>query len=546
MEIRASEEFLSCFEEIRARRRPWLPRPATVRPPRPFSLANRLAMRHPAPAARAALPRLVLLLVLAACAPAAPAAAPVPGTLAALGAEVGAVFDDTAFAHAHWGVLVRSLATGETLYRRNEGRLFMPASNMKLVTGAAVLETLGPDFRYRTEVAGSGPVEGGVLRGDLLVYAGGDPSISARFHGDARAVFRAWADSLRARGVTRIAGGVVGVDEYFDGVPYGRGWTWDDLHFAYSAPVAGLQLDDASIRLRAFPAANAGEPALLSLDPPTAHVRIANQATTAAAGSPARLSYRYDDEGILVVSGQVPRDTVALEASVAVREPARYFVTVLRETLRAAGIQVDGAARLWGEQEGEDGAAPRYAPLFTHHSAPMREIMTAFMKPSQNQIAEMLLKTLGRELRGQGSAAAGRQAVDSIFAAWGLPPRGLLLADGSGLSRYNYTSPELLLALLERMTRSPHHEVWVASLPIAGVDGTLRTRMRGTPAEANVRAKTGTLSNVRALSGYVTSADGEPFVFSMIVNAHALSAADADRLVDAALARIAGFRRRRN
>jgi serine-type D-Ala-D-Ala carboxypeptidase/endopeptidase (penicillin-binding protein 4) len=485
--------------------------------------------------------------VSAACAPAATVPrGPAPGTLLSLGPEIGAIFDDTAFAHAHWGVVVRSLHTGETLYRRNGQRLFIPASNMKLVTGAAALEALGPDFRYRTEIGGTGPVTGGVLRGDLVVRAGGDPTISARFHPDSRAVFRAWADSLRARGITRVGGAVLGIDEYTDGVPYGRGWTWDDLHFAYSAPFAGLQLDDGSFRLQVFPGRAAGDPALVSLDPPTAHVHVRNEMVTGQPGTPARLSYAYTDmPGTLRVSGQVPRDTVALEVNVAVRDPARFFVTVLRETLREAGIQVDGPAVLWGDREEPGAAMPRATPLFVHRSAPMREIIPAFMKPSQNQMAELLLRSLGRELRGTGSARAGVQVVDSIFLSWGLPQRGLLMADGSGLSRYNFVSPDLLIALLEHMTRTPNHELWRASQPVAGIDGTLRGRMRGTPAEGNVHAKTGTLSNVRALSGYVTTADGERLVFSMMVNGHALSAADADRLIDAALVRLAGFSRRR-
>jgi serine-type D-Ala-D-Ala carboxypeptidase/endopeptidase (penicillin-binding protein 4) len=337
---------------------------------------------------------------------------------------------------------------------------------------------------------------------------------------------------------------VVGIDDYFDNVPYGRGWTWDDLHFAYAAPVAGLQLDDASFRLQIFPGRAEGMPSLASLDPPTGHVRLQNEVVTVAAGQPGRLSYAYTEVGALRVTGQVPRDTTALAVNVAVREPARYFVTVLRETLREVGIQVDGSAVLWGDRDGEGPTPPRLAPMFVHHSAPMREIIPAFMKPSQNQIAEMLLKTLGRELRGQGTARAGVQAADSIFLAWGLPPRQLLMADGSGLSRYNYVSPDFLIALLEHMTRSPNWEIWYASQPIAGRDGTLRLRMRETPAEGNVHAKTGTISNVRALSGYVDTADGERLLFSMIVNGHALTAAHADRLVDEALARIAGFSRR--
>jgi serine-type D-Ala-D-Ala carboxypeptidase/endopeptidase (penicillin-binding protein 4) len=166
------------------------------------------------------------------------------------------------------------------------------------------------------------------------------------------------------------------------------------------------------------------------------------------------------------------------------------------------------------------------------------------MKPSQNQIAEILLRTLGRELRGAGTDAAGIAVVDSMMAAWGLPAGQLIVADGSGLSRLNHMSPEFAVGLLDRMGRGHYREQWYASLPVAGVDGTLRGRLLGTPAQGRVHAKTGTLSNTRALSGYVTTADGETILFSMIVNAHALTAADADRLIDRALVRLASYSRR--
>jgi D-alanyl-D-alanine carboxypeptidase/D-alanyl-D-alanine-endopeptidase (penicillin-binding protein 4) len=183
--------------------------------------------------------------------------------------------------------------------------------------------------------------------------------------------------------------------------------------------------------------------------------------------------------------------------------------------------------------------------LFTHTSPPMREILAAFLKPSQNQIGEILLKTLGRELRGLGSAGAGITAIDSMAASWGLPRRLLAQADGSGLSRYNLVAPEFLGALLQRETLSPNFDVLYAALPVAGRDGTLAGRMRGTPAEANVHAKTGTLSGVRSLSGYVTTAAGERMVFSMIVNHHTLSSRDADRVAEAALMRLIALGRRR-
>lgn len=236
-----------------------------------------------------------------------------------------------------------------------------------------------------------------------------------------------------------------------------------------------------------------------------------------------------------------PTDSTA-SAAVAIRNPTLFFATVLRETLREAGIAVEGAA----VDIDDLAVAERGIPgrqLFAHRSAPLAEILPAFMKPSQNQIAEGLLRTVGLKARGEGSAAAGAAVVDSLLAVWKVEPRRAVIADGSGLSRYNLLSPDLLVELLVQMSQTPNADLWRQSLPIAGVDGTLAGRLRGTPAESNVHAKTGTLSGVRALSGYLTTADGERIAFSMVVNHHTLPARDADRVVDAVLLRLVDWRR---
>ncbi len=496
----------------------------------------------PTPVRRLLLP---LLLAAAGCTPAvraAPSPAPAPAA-SPLAAALDSVFADSAFRRATWGVLVRDPATGATLYRLGAERMLVPASNMKVVTGAAALEALGPDWRFRTTVAAAGPVQGGTLRGDLVVRGGGDPTLSARLlGGDTRSVFRAWADSLRARGVTRVAGRVVGNDDAFDDVPLGRGWAWDDLDAGYSAEVGALELNEGVVGVRVAPGARAGEPARVTLSPPTGYVPVDNRVVTGPAGTPPRVQAARAASGAgIVVSGTVPLDTAGVSEEVAVRDNTLYFATVLRETLREAGIEVQGpAADADALPAGERGEAA--VPLFVHASPPLREVLAAFMKPSQNQYGEILLKTLGRELRGEGSAAAGAAAIDSLFRARGLPAAALAQADGSGLSRYNLVAPELLAAVLEHMMRSPHWEAWYAALPVGGVDGTLASRFRGTPLEGRLHAKTGTLSGVRALSGYVPGPDGRPLVFSILLNHHTRSARDADRVVDAALLRISGAR----
>jgi D-alanyl-D-alanine carboxypeptidase/D-alanyl-D-alanine-endopeptidase (penicillin-binding protein 4) len=485
---------------------------------------------------RRLLPALLMLLS-GACAPLlGRPGAPAPVGLAP---ALDSLFADTALAHAHWGVLVRSAETGETLYRQDAEKLFVPASNMKILTGAAVLEGLGPDFRYRTEFHTSGTVQNGVLRGALVVRGSGDPTLSTRFGEDARAVLRSWADSLRAHGITRIAGSIVGVDSAFVGPPLGAGWAWDDLDAYYASEFGALQFNEGVIDIRVFPSREVGNPAVVVLDPPTQYVTVNNQAFTAAPGTESRIDVTRDPTGPgIVVTGQVAADSGYAEETVAVREPTGYFLAVLRETLREAGIAVEGAALDADDLPLEDLSVRRAVPLFTYHSPPLREILPAMLKPSQNWIAETLLRTLGRELRGEGSARAGAAAADSIFRSWGLDTEPLRLVDGSGLSRYNLVTPELLAGLLRHMRQNPHWELWYASLPVGGVDGTLARRMRGTPLEGNVHAKTGTLSGVRSLSGYLTTAGGQELIFSMMVNHHARSASTADRVIDAALLRI--------
>jgi D-alanyl-D-alanine carboxypeptidase/D-alanyl-D-alanine-endopeptidase (penicillin-binding protein 4) len=492
----------------------------------------------------------LLLALAAACAPApptsspAPAAAPAAPAAPAIAGALDSIFNDTLFANAHWGVLVRSLETGETVYARNAGRMFVPASNMKIVTAAAALEALGPDYRYRTRIAANGPVRDGVLHGDLVVIGGGDPTISERFHGDVRTVFRAWADSLRAHGVTRVTGAVIGNDDVFDDVPWGRGWAWDDFPDSYSAEVGGLLLNEGFVTVRVEPVRGQRAAAVTTRPVSDEWVPVTGTVWMPSADSAMRVTVtRGDSLSAVRVAGTLPSDTAVVEEEVSVRNNTRFFASVLRQALLEAGIGV-GEGSLDADDAEARGKPAQPVVLFTHTSPPMREILAGFMKPSQNQIGEMLLKTLGREHRGTGSAAAGVAVVDSLARTWGMPPRLLSQADGSGLSRYNLVAPAFLVALLEREARGPHFTVFYDAMPIAGRDGTLASRMRGTPAEGNVHAKTGTLSGVRALSGYFTTAAGERMVFSMIANHHTVTSRDVDRVAETALLRLIALDRR--
>lgn len=465
---------------------------------------------------------------------------PGPSAAAGLAADLDAIFDDPAFAHAHWGVLVRSLDSGTTLYARNAERLFVPASNAKLLTAAAALETLGPDYRYETIVSTSGPIRDGVLDGSLVIVGTGDPTFSGRFLYNPRDVFRAWADSLIAHGITRVAGGIVAVDTAFRAPTLGAGWAWDDLLSGSAAEFGALQFNEGVVELEIFPSQTLLQPAIIVLTPPTQAVRVTNDTRTLPAGSNLAIRVERDIAGRgIVVRGEVPTDAGEIRRTVSAGNPSHFFATVLRETLREEGIAVEGPATGFAELGAFDTTVSNSLGLFVHRSPPLAEILVGMMMPSQNQIAETALVTVGREIRGESTAEAGAAVVDSLLRAWDVEPTQHRLADGSGLSRYNLASPALFSALLEAMDESSFREAWLASLPVAGRDGTLAGRMTEPPLVDRVIAKTGTLTGVRALSGYLTTVAGERVTFSIIVNNHLLSAADADRITEAALERIA-------
>ncbi|MQA92086.1 MAG: D-alanyl-D-alanine carboxypeptidase/D-alanyl-D-alanine-endopeptidase [Gemmatimonas sp.] len=463
-----------------------------------------------------------------------------PGVLAA---EIDAILAVPEFEDAHWGVVIRSLESGEVVYTRNADRLFVPASNMKLVTGAAALETLGEEYRYRTTLSAGGPISDGAIEGPLVVTGTGDPTFSTRFLADSRDAFRAWADSLRARGVTRVAGAVIGVDTAFVDPPLGTGWMWDDLTTSSSAEFGALQFNEGIVDVDLFPSQTTLEPAVIVLTPPTQYVRVMNDTRTLPLGSVTTLSIEREEAGPgIIVRGEIASGDTGESRSVAVRDPGLYLASVVRETLRESGIAVEGPAIHYSAIGIDDQQLVTATEIFSYFSPPLSEILPGMMKPSQNQIAETLLRTVGREIGGEGSASGGVAVIDSLFSAWNLDQQTFRMADGSGLSRYDLLSPELLVELLTHMDASPYRDLWLESLPVAGRDGTLEDRMRDPPLVDRVLAKTGSLSGVRALSGYLTAPSGERFVFSIIANNYLAPSSSVDRVVESILQMVATIR----
>jgi len=501
-----------------------------------------------------------------------PAAAPMPAAppppsaaqerasmLAALRTGIDSMVANPEFRNAHWGILIVDPERADTLYSHDAGKLFMPASNMKIVTGSVALAQLGPDFRFRTTLVARGPVCDGLLDGDLAVNGRGDPTVSGAMRGgDAMLPLREMADSLAARGVKRIAGRVVAGDDVFPGPTLGYGWSWDDLRESYSAGVDELFFDEGFARVAVSGGRRVGARATVTMVPALGYPRLRASVRTAiapeslAAGSGARgsldvsaptaqLVVRADSSsGDVVVSGWIaPHATDTLEVVFPDQDDA--YLAAFRTALALRGITVGGRSTLPSGACGRRARAPMADTLVAYQSLPLRDVLHAMEKPSQNQIAELLLRTIGLERGGAGTPDSGIAVVKRQLLAWGVEPDGYVLHDGSGLSRYDYVTPETLVRTLAAIRRDTAFSAFYDALPIAGVDGTLERRMRGTPAEGNVHAKTGYVSNARSLSGYVTTADGRTLIFSALCNNWTAPVRDVEHVQDAIAVRLASL-----
>jgi D-alanyl-D-alanine carboxypeptidase/D-alanyl-D-alanine-endopeptidase (penicillin-binding protein 4) len=471
------------------------------------------------------------------------AAAPPRNPVVQLQTNISALLADPALERAIWGIAVRSLASGNDLYSLGARKLLMPASAMKIVTLATAAERLGWDYTYETRVVAGGQISAGTLVGDLVIVGSGDPSLDD-WDGAATRVFRSWAQQLKAAGVTRITGGIVGDDKAFDEENLGAGWAWDDLGASYATGVGALQFNENTAQLVFGPGGAVDEAASVVVRPPQASLRFRSQVRTSPATQPAMVMIRpVPSSGVLELRGSVPLHGPPLIRNVSVGNPTQYFVNSVRATLVAEGIAVEGPAADIGEVTAAP-SRPNAQVLIRHRSPPLSALAVTMMKLSQNLYAETLLKTLGAQSAGVGSTEAGRTAALHVLEAWGLAPAQVQMADGSGLSRYNLVTPGALVDILVHVYRDEGlRRPFQATLPVAGVDGTLAQRLKGTAAEGNALAKTGSILSARAVAGYVRTADAEPLAFVVIANNYGVSSDAIDKTADAIVVALAEFKR---
>jgi D-alanyl-D-alanine carboxypeptidase/D-alanyl-D-alanine-endopeptidase (penicillin-binding protein 4) len=463
--------------------------------------------------------------------------------LAELREQLDDFFGDQSFNNAFWGVMVKSLRTGEVIYRRNADKLFTPASNMKLFTSAAAFLLLGSNYKYQTTFLANGEFLRGTLKGDLIIQGSGDPTFSNQFFsGSVTKVFEDWADTLKSKGIYEITGDIYGDDSCFDNVGFGKGWSLDYESSWFAAPSCALSFNENITEIRVEPS-EINFPAKVTVIPGTGFVTILSKVITAdeSAESNVKVS-RSRGANLITVNGQIGKGSAVVIEHVSISNPAMYFLTVLKETFEKRGIIIRGKiARL--EEADKNIIQNNLVPIFKHLSVPLRLIIREMNKNSNNFYAEQILKTIGLEENDLGTVDNGVKACKDLFSDMGINAESMVMADGSGLSRLNLVTPRQVINLLTYMYKDEEFEKFYESLPIAGIDGTMAERMKRTVAQNNVHAKPGFNEFVSALSGYLKTNSGEPLVFSMIVNNYLTPPALANYIQDSVCQRLINFNR---
>jgi len=425
-----------------------------------------------------------------------------------------------------WGLLIVDAESGETLYEQNADKYFVPASNMKLFTTALALAKLGPEYRFHTTLETRGTISNeGVLAGDLTLVGRGDPNLSNRkfpyelkeeFDGPPEKALGELADALVAKGVKEISGDVIGDDSYFPRERYPNGWEIDDMVWEYGAAISAIVVDDNTVALTLTPGEQAGNPVQGTVTPATPDFTVENEVTASAADVKPDLTLtREPGANIVVVKGSLPAKSAPRKLVLAIEEPAQHAAATLQRLLEERGVKVAGVARA-RHDHAELGGDP--AVLAEHVSVPLGDAVKLINKISQNLHTEMLLRTVARQNAVWATPDELMKVPTDFYAAAGIAPGDVIQADASGLSRHDLVTPRAIVTLLGFAQKQSWFELYYASLPVAGVDGTLEDRMKNTLATGRIHAKTGSVEHVRTLSGFAETLDGRRVIFSFLSN----------------------------
>src|SRR6266513_104563 len=446
--------------------------------------------------------------------------------MAGFAVRVDALLGATPASKGEWGLLIVDAESGETLYEQNAKKYFVPASNMKLFPTALALAKIGPEYRFHTTVETRGAISSeGVLRGDLTLVGRGDPNLSNRkfpyelkeeFDGLPEKALLELADAVVAKGVKEISGDVIGDDSYFPRERYPNGWEIDDMVWEYGAAISAIVVDDNTVALTLTPGEQAGNPVQAGVAPATPDFTVENEVITSAAdGKPDLTLTREPGANIVVVKGSLPAKSAPRKLVLAIEEPAQHAAATLKRLLEERGVKVAGVARA-RHDHAELGGDP--AVIAEHVSVPLGDAVKLINKISQNLHTEMLLRTVARQNGAWATPDELMKVPADFYAAAGIAPGEVIQADASGLSRHDLVTPRAIVTLLSFAQRQSWFGFYYASLPVAGVDGTLEDRMKNTLAAGQIHAKTGSVEHVRTLSGFAQTPGGRRVIFSFLSN----------------------------
>jgi serine-type D-Ala-D-Ala carboxypeptidase/endopeptidase (penicillin-binding protein 4) len=464
--------------------------------------------------------------------------APKPDPLATLRRDIVAAMNSPGVQRGVWGVIVHSLDKNERLFELNPRVLLVPASSAKIVTVATAADAVGWNYRYMTSLLATGSITNGVLRGDLVAVGSGDPSIG----GPAGDDLSAWVARLKAAGIRRIEGRIIGDDDAIEEPRPQLAWAWDDLGYVTGAVFGALNIAENRTTITISPGTTETAPTTISVDPRAAYRTLTNRSITGPAGSTQLLwPEQRPGEPSLTIGGSIPVGNPPVRIGIAVGNPTLWFANVLRNRLIRDGIEVTGDAADIDDIRPPPARA-NTTVVYTHTSRTLAEIAKPMLKDSINLYAEALMR-LNAPPGAFPTNDAALEGLRMRLDAWSITRDSYQLVDGSGLSRRSTVAPATLLAVLQRMHDRSGASPFVSGLPIAGVDGGLASRMKGTPAENNLRAKTGTMSNIRTLAGYATTRDGERVAIVIMINNFEGVGVQANAAIDAIAVRVASFSR---
>lgn len=434
-----------------------------------------------------------------------------------LDSRIQALLKTPSLKNVSYGISVVSIKKNTPLFSYRDNDLFCIASNMKLLTTAAAIEYLGPDFEYRTSVDAHGVITAsGELKGDLIIRGSGDPNLSGRFYnGNITSVPESWANAIRSRGIRKVTGDIIADDSVFDRIYTNPNWPENQLFAWYCAPSCGLSFNDNCVDITLTSDKKPGNIVTLLVEPNTSYFTIINKCvSTSKKQEHAYSIYRKPGTNQIFIKGKFWINASPEKTWVNVHNPALYLATVFKEILEKKGTTVQGCARVIDETDSFNSDLEK----MTETISPMKQTILVMNKNSQNFYAEQILKTLGLQIKGRGSSNAGIEVLHAFMRKLGFSPDEYQIEDGSGLSKGNKLSPRIITTLLTHMNEHPYRDVLYNSLPVSGIDGGLRHRMISSRYKNKIHAKTGYIAKTSALSGYIDTLSGETLAFSILMN----------------------------